>query len=105
MIAIGDAMLDCVPLAGFPFNGFDELNAFGDNGRLFLQELGLASPLPATDYQIKRHGGRWNVLDRDGHVLGQSTKQFLDPRSDAVMRSRYRDHVPHVDSLTAAYRR
>ena len=60
------------------------------------------------DYQTQRHGGRWNVLYCDGHVLGESTKQFLDPRSDAVLRSWYRDHVPHVDifdSLLAEVRR
>jgi prepilin-type N-terminal cleavage/methylation domain-containing protein/prepilin-type processing-associated H-X9-DG protein len=107
MIAIGDAMLGpTVP--GQPpapgVTGFDELNAMANNGEAFLTELGLCHVAGMTDYQTQRHGGRWNVLYCDGHVLGESTKQFLDPRSDAVLRSWYRDHVPHVDIWTAYWR-
>ncbi len=107
MIAIGDAMLlPTVPGQPPPtpgVNGFDELNAMGTTD-VFLTELGLLPRAGMIDYQTQRHGGRWNVLYCDGHVLGESTKQFLDPRSDAVLRSWYRDHVPHVDIFTAQWR-
>jgi prepilin-type N-terminal cleavage/methylation domain-containing protein/prepilin-type processing-associated H-X9-DG protein len=107
MIAIGDAMLLPTAPGQAPspgVSGFDELNAMAGNGQAFLTELGLFPRAGLMDYQTQRHGVRWNVLYCDGHVLGESTKQFLDPRSDAVLRSWYRDHVPHVDIFTAQWR-
>ncbi|MGO9446023.1 MAG: hypothetical protein ACLPXB_14785, partial [Thiobacillaceae bacterium] len=79
MIAIGDAMLfPMVPGQAFPpaVSGFDDLNPMAD-GEAFLTELGLFPRAGMIDYQTQRHGGRWNVLYCDGHVLGESTKQFL----------------------------
>ncbi len=80
MIAIGDAMLlPMVPGEASPaaVSGFDDLNAMA-NGDASLIELGLDVPRGVViDYQTQRHGGRWNVLYCDGHVLGESTKQFL----------------------------
>ncbi len=52
----------------------------------------------------KRHGGRWNVVFCDGHVENQTTKGLLDPRSEAVLRRWYRDHVAHVNGWTALMR-
>jgi prepilin-type processing-associated H-X9-DG protein len=52
---------------------------------------------PGLALQWQRHGDRWNVLFCDSHVEGAlSTKAFLDPRSDAVLRRWYRDRQPHA---------
>ena len=110
MIAIGDAMLfPMVPGQAFPpaVSGFDDLNPMAD-GEAFLTELGLFPRAGMIDYQTQRHGGRWNVLYCDGHVLGESTEQFLDPRSDAVLRelvSQPRATRGLLDSLLAEVRR
>ncbi len=99
MIAISDALLHFWIL---PVSGCDDLRPEG-TWPFFIQELGLKMPPggPFTDYQTMRHGGRWNVLYCDGHVLGESTKQFLDSRSDAVLRSWSREHAPRVDGWIA----
>ncbi len=56
----------------------------------------------ALQYQRQRHGDRWNVVFCDGHVEGLTTRQFLDSRSDAVLRRWYADHQPHnTDVLTS----
>jgi prepilin-type N-terminal cleavage/methylation domain-containing protein/prepilin-type processing-associated H-X9-DG protein len=99
MIAMSDTLLNGWIL---PVAGCDELNP--EVEPYFMVELGLRL-FPGTDYQTMRHGGRWNVLYCDGHVLGESTKQFLDPRSDSVLQSWSRDHAPHGDSFVSSYRR
>ncbi len=59
----------------------------------------------ALRFQRQRHGDRWNVVFCDGHVEGLTTKQFLDPRSDAVLRRWYADHQPYSTDVETLYLR
>ena len=100
MIAIGDALTWYNPPAGasllYPFF---YLNWQSD----LLGELPSAAN-PSLALQRQRHGDRWNVLFCDSHVEGAlSTKAFLDPRSDAVLRRWYRDHQPHGTNTDTSY--
>jgi prepilin-type N-terminal cleavage/methylation domain-containing protein/prepilin-type processing-associated H-X9-DG protein len=107
MIAMADAVLNVyVPYPGSFVNGLDELFAIPNWGRSgWVIELGYPNPEPGSvDLQPKRHGGVWNVLFCDGHVQALTTKQFLDPRSDAVVQRWNRDHVAHLDSDIMSYR-
>ncbi len=56
-------------------------------------------------FQRQRHADRWNVVFCDGHVEGLTTKQFLDPRSDAVLRRWYADHQPYNTDMETSYLR
>ncbi len=92
------------PVAGLP-----NLWPCGDAFPVWLTDLGAACLPPdlgfALRFQRQRHGDRWNVVFCDGHVEGFTTKGFLDPRSDAVLRRWYADHQPHdTDKLTSIFR-
>jgi prepilin-type N-terminal cleavage/methylation domain-containing protein/prepilin-type processing-associated H-X9-DG protein len=52
----------------------------------------------ALGWQNSRHGGRWNVLFCDGHVSGLASKDFADPRSNAVLQRWNRNHLPFIDN-------
>jgi len=109
MVAIGDAMLLDY---GGPSNsvaccGMDELCPAIEP--IFLLELGYPASIYSADpgyvyWPSKRHGGRWNVVFCDGHVESQTAKGLFNPRSDAVLRRWYRDHIAHVGGWVAPWR-
>ena len=97
MIAIADALLDDAGGSIGPVTGCGDLSPELAQDYYFAK-LGYAAPQPGQiDYQAKRHGGRSNVVFCDGHVECLTTKQFMDPRSDAVLRRWFRDHAVHLD--------
>jgi prepilin-type processing-associated H-X9-DG protein len=104
MIAMADAVLDVYySYPGCIVNGLDWLFAIPTCD--WAIELGYPNPEPGSiDLQPKRHGGTWNVLFCDGHVQALTTKEFLDPRSDAVLQRWNRDHVAHLDNWIMGYR-
>jgi prepilin-type N-terminal cleavage/methylation domain-containing protein/prepilin-type processing-associated H-X9-DG protein len=95
MIAIGDA------LTLYPAAGDAVLYPWLLQNWLFdLLGQPVSTECPGLALQRQRHGDRWNVLFCDSHVEGAlSTKAFLDPRSDAVLRRWYRDHQPHATNV------
>ncbi len=119
MIAIADATLmgrgPAASLHGPPWLPFGSANLLptgGDNMLAWATDLGLPwgfsinSSAAALRFQRQRHGDRWNVVFCDGHVEGLTTKQFLDPRSDAVLRRWYADHQPYnTDAWTSWLRK
>ena len=95
MVAVGDAFpgwLMCNGRAGMydlcPLNYSDDWSP------------DLGGPGIALGWQRQRHGDRWNAVFCDAHAEGLTTKTFLDPRSDVVLRRWNRDHLPHRERLT-----
>jgi prepilin-type processing-associated H-X9-DG protein/prepilin-type N-terminal cleavage/methylation domain-containing protein len=103
MIAIGDALLSWnfgTSAAGWW--GFDPLIA--DGCEAMWLEVGTVSSLPGPgDWTTpraltkSRHGGRFNVLFCDGHVVNLRPQDLFDYRSPDVMRRWYRDNLPHPE--------
>jgi prepilin-type N-terminal cleavage/methylation domain-containing protein/prepilin-type processing-associated H-X9-DG protein len=101
MIAVGDALTQGVGAGAALLFPCWFMNWIGD---LRGGPLSLSAQYPGLTLQRQRHGDRWNVLFCDGHVEGAlSTKAFLDPRSDAVLRRWYRDHQPHATNENTSY--
>ncbi len=109
MIAVGDSLINLqVPALGsvelcpcfVPYEWPVDLTG----GYTVLASHG--PPGAAWAFQRQRHGDRWNAVFCDGHVEGAlTTKAFLDPRSDWVLRRWYRDHQPHAtNSATSILR-
>ena len=114
MVAMADSfLLAYPPTFAFPFEGFGDLTP-GLYLSWWMPDLGVypgqtmtTDPIAMStaSYYRNRHGGRpWNVLYCDGHVLGQRTKEIVDPRSDAVLQRWNRDHVPHLDAVISKWR-
>ena len=82
MISMSDAMLSYgPPQPKSVLWGFATLLPTEYDFPLFLIAPGYVPPQPGCiNFQARRHGGRWNVLSCDGHVMGQTTKEFLNPR-------------------------
>ena len=100
MIAMGDALT----LGNPPFGVSQLFPCLYLNWLSDLQGAPLSAEFPGVALQRQRHGDRWNVLFCDSHVEGAlSTKAFLDPRSDAVLRRWYRDHQPHGTNTDTSY--
>jgi prepilin-type N-terminal cleavage/methylation domain-containing protein/prepilin-type processing-associated H-X9-DG protein len=110
MIAIADALLDVegpVLCTGGPWASPSGTLLFGRDSlfplepltrMMWMADLGYwMTPLEwqTLRLQRQRHGDRWNVVFCDGHVECLTTKQFLGPRSDAVLRRWWADHQPH----------
>ncbi len=112
MIAIADAPVfpaGSSAVGKDPVAGLPNLWPCGDAFPVWLTDLGAACLPPDLDFALRfqrqRHGDRWNVVFCDGHAEGFTTKGFLDPRSDAVLRRWYADHQPHdTDELTSIFR-
>jgi prepilin-type N-terminal cleavage/methylation domain-containing protein/prepilin-type processing-associated H-X9-DG protein len=106
MIALGDSLINL----GEPFAGSAELCPCLIPDEWPVDLTGgytiLAShnpPGPAWAFQRQRHGDRWNAVFCDGHVEGAlTTKAFLDPRSDWVLRRWNRDHLSHATNRETA---
>jgi len=109
-IAIGDAiLLPSVIGAKQQVGGAADLWPCGGmEMQVWTTDLGLDNvPWVGLGLRLERqrHGHRWSAVFCDGHVEGFTTKQFLDPCSDAVLRRWYADHQPHdTDEQTSFLR-
>ncbi|MCC6235570.1 MAG: DUF1559 domain-containing protein [Verrucomicrobiales bacterium] len=88
MIAVGDALIGILHVPG----GSEPYGS--DNLSWGITHPGAVTP-PDHPWTRRRHGGRWNVLSCDGHVVPMRTRALFGFRLDEVRARWNNDHEPH----------
>ncbi len=103
MIAIADAQLWEGP--GDQASGWGDLEGYDPAIEHIIGQPGYATAdnpriLAAARLDLRRHGGRWNVLFCDGHVRDYTTKGLFSIRN---AQSWNRDHQAHADLIPPSW--